>query len=48
VEVTYEADLEDAILELYLQDFGDEEAQKALRTLLLRYRDLFSIDCAWF
>jgi hypothetical protein len=42
VEVIYEADLEDAILELDLQEFGDEEAQRALRTLLLRYRDLFS------
>jgi hypothetical protein len=42
VEVIYEADLEDAIRELDLQEFGDEEAQKALRTLLLRYRDLFS------
>jgi Reverse transcriptase (RNA-dependent DNA polymerase) len=41
VEVIYEADLEDAIRELDLQEFGDEEAQKALRTLLLRYRDLF-------
>jgi hypothetical protein len=36
VEVIYEADLEDAIRELALQEFGDEEAQKALRTLLLR------------
>jgi hypothetical protein len=27
---------------LDLHEFGDEEAQKALRTLLLRYRDLFS------
>jgi hypothetical protein len=26
VEVIYEADLEDAIRELYLQEFGDEEA----------------------
>jgi hypothetical protein len=42
VEVIYEADLEDAIRELDLQEFGDEEAQKALRTLFLRYRDLFS------
>jgi hypothetical protein len=42
VEVVYEADLEDAILELDLQEFGDEVEQKALRTLLLRYRDLFS------
>jgi hypothetical protein len=42
VEVIYEADLEDAIRELDLQEFGDEEAQKALRSLLLRYRDLFS------
>jgi hypothetical protein len=42
VEDIYEADLEDAIGELDLQEFGDEEAQKALRTLLLRYRDLFS------
>jgi hypothetical protein len=42
VEVIYEADLEDAIRELDLQESGDEEAQKALRTLLLRYRDLFS------
>jgi hypothetical protein len=42
VEVIYEADLEDAIRELDLQEFGDEEAQKALRTLLLGYRDLFS------
>jgi hypothetical protein len=36
VEFIYEADLEDAIRELNLQEFGDEEAQKALRTLLLR------------
>jgi hypothetical protein len=42
VEVIYEADMEDAIRELDLQEFGDKEAQKALRTLLLRYRDLFS------
>jgi hypothetical protein len=42
VEVIYEEDLEDAILEFDLQEFGDEEEQKALRTLLLRYRDLFS------
>jgi hypothetical protein len=42
VEVIYEADLEDEIRELYLQEFGDEEVQKALRTLLQRYRDLFS------
>jgi hypothetical protein len=42
VEVIYEADLEDAIRELDLQEFSDEEAQNALRTLLLRYRDLFS------
>jgi hypothetical protein len=27
---------------LDLQEYGDEEAQRALRTLLLRYRDLFS------
>jgi hypothetical protein len=50
VEVIYKADLDDAIRELKLQEFGDEETQKALRTLLLRYRDLFShdVDCAWF
>jgi hypothetical protein len=42
VEDIYEADLEVAIRELELQDFGDEEAQKALRTLLLRYRDMLS------
>jgi hypothetical protein len=42
VEVIYEADLEDSIRELDLQEFGDEEAQEALRTLLLRYRDFFS------
>jgi hypothetical protein len=42
VEVIDEADLEDAIRELALHEFGDEEAQKALRTFLLRYRDLFS------
>jgi hypothetical protein len=41
VEDIYEADLEDAIRKLDLQEFGDEEAQKALRLLLLRYRDLF-------
>jgi hypothetical protein len=41
VEVIYEADLEDAIRELNLQEIGDDEAQKALRTLLLCYRDLF-------
>jgi hypothetical protein len=41
VEGIYEADLEDAIRELDLQEFGDEEAQKALRTLLLRYRNFF-------
>jgi hypothetical protein len=51
VEVIYGADLEDAIRELDLQEFGDEKAQMAPCTLLLRYRDLFSaqdIDCAWF
>jgi hypothetical protein len=42
VEVIYEADLGNAIRELDLQEFGDEEAQKALRTLLLRYRDFFA------
>jgi hypothetical protein len=42
VEVIYEEDLKDAICELDLQEFGDEEEQKALRTLLLRYRDLVS------
>jgi hypothetical protein len=42
VEVIYEADLEDAIRALDLQKFGGEEAQKALRTLLLRYQDLSS------
>jgi hypothetical protein len=35
VEAIYEADLEDAILKLYLQEFGDEKAQKALHTLML-------------
>jgi hypothetical protein len=43
VEFIYEANLEDAIRELDLQEFGDEEAQKALRTLLLSYLDLFSV-----
>jgi hypothetical protein len=41
VEVVYEVDLEDAIRELALQEFGDEVEQKALRRVLLRYRDLF-------
>jgi hypothetical protein len=41
VEVIYEEDIKDAICDLDLQEFGDEEAQKALRTLLPRYRDLF-------
>jgi hypothetical protein len=42
VEIIYEVNLENAICELNLQEFGDEEAQKSFRTLLLRYRDLFS------
>jgi Reverse transcriptase (RNA-dependent DNA polymerase) len=41
-EAIFEADLEDSVRELDLQEFGDEEAQKALRTLLPHYRDLFS------
>jgi hypothetical protein len=44
VEVIYETDLEDAIRELDLQEFGDEKAQKAFRTLFLRYRVLISVN----
>jgi hypothetical protein len=42
VEIICEEDLEGAIRELDLQGFGDDEVENALRTLFLRYRDLFS------
>jgi hypothetical protein len=51
VEVIYEAELEDAISELDLQEFGDEEAQRALRTMIATLPGLVlsqDIDCAWF
>jgi hypothetical protein len=47
VQVVYEADLEDAIRELDLQEFGDEVEQKALRKLLPRLALGQDVDCAW-
>jgi hypothetical protein len=50
-EFINEVNLKDAIRELYLQEFGDKEAQKAFRTLLQRYWDFFFgqyVDCALF